>query len=672
MSDNYIYITGTDYSVLSAQVASGYFFINPYNNSSNYYTNTASAMSFASNTWVQSFSGTTFTGTELLYKRTTTVNLLNTTYSEFSTINYVLSGIVDTDNPITKIIFEPIAGELQTVVYNNAIDYTVSTPYQLALGNNTLNNPKNSIYRYNYDLNDSDADVTPFTSRFSAYRHDGLVDEYVINLNIGRDSIYNISDEINLLEAQVLPLSTLDPVLKIELENPDYVNHIVLKRDITPTPTRTVTYTSTPNASPTRSATPTNTYTITQTPTRTKTTSLTLTPTYTSTPTQTKTRTPTQGVTASRTRTPTPSLTSRVYTSITPPPTPSPSLSSECRSKTYTITYTGRNDAVDASTVYVGLKYNYSETIKSLYAVALTTVTGTNTVDVNVPVPSSDSQLEAYVYFTADDPGITISNIVESNSCSLEPIDKFIPAPPEEPEPVPEPPTIPPTNPNDPNDPNDPTTPDLPKHESVFQFGIQKEFIPVPIVVDLPAEEGTTMYPALPEIYEQGAWQSTRVTINWTTFKSTRGLDILNNDLNSTGFPNNIQPLASGSRSYIADHRPDEDVKIGAPILSYDVVSSGGETTYIWFKVTIENIDNDYSYYFNTWLPAIALYPNKFGFEYRLQKLNDPTKDEDFTDLTYIPRCQFRDSTYTAIYKMVDIYKWYDQNQPITYTITNS
>ena len=91
MSDNYIYITGTDYSVLSAQVASGYFFIDPYSNSSNYYTNTASAMSFTSNTWVQSFSGSTFTGTELVYKRTTTVNLLSTTYSEFSTINYVLN-----------------------------------------------------------------------------------------------------------------------------------------------------------------------------------------------------------------------------------------------------------------------------------------------------------------------------------------------------------------------------------------------------------------------------------------------------------------------------------------------------------------------------------------------------------------------------------------------------
>lgn len=671
MNENFIYITGTDYSVVDAQVASGYFFIDPYTNTSDYYTNEASAMTFTLSTFQQSLSGSTFSGDELVYKRTTTITPPENVYSEFSTINYVLSGITDLDNPIIKIVFEPIPNVFETVNYANVTDYNINTPYLFAIGDSSLNNPKNSIYKYNYDISASDSDITSFISRFSAYRHDGLVDEYVININIGRDSIYNVADKIKLLEAQILPLSTYDPMLKIELESPNHVNHLALKRNITPTPTRTLTYTPTPNASPTRTKTATKTTTRSTTPVATISNTLTQTPTVTKTPTQTLTKSLTVGVTVSRTKTQTPSQTSRTYAGVTPPPTPSPSLSSICKSKTYTISYTGRNNVVNPSTVYVGLRYNYSQTIKALYANPLTTVVGVNTIDVNVPVDSTDDQLEFYVYFTGDDPGITFNSKTLTTSCSLDSVDRFVP------------PLI--TDPIDPIEPSEPiivdppqvvdpvTPPTVPRYESVFQFGLAKEFIENPIVVNLPLEEATTTYPELPEMYEVGEPQVTRVTIIWTTFKSTRGLDDLTTDVDSSGYPNNVIQTGYGSRSYIASGVLDTDILIGAPILSTDFVRENGINNYIWCKVIVENIYDDFEYYRDTWIPSQQLYPNEdIGWEYRLQKVNDPLKDPDFTNLTYIPRCQFDGFTKTYIFKMVDIQKWYDQNKPITFKITNS
>jgi len=56
---------------------------------------------------------------------------------------------------------------------------------------------------------------------------------------------------MNLLDSQTLPLSSKDPVVKIELENPNYVNNFVLRRFVTPTKTRTITPSQTPDATST-------------------------------------------------------------------------------------------------------------------------------------------------------------------------------------------------------------------------------------------------------------------------------------------------------------------------------------------------------------------------------------------------------------------------------------
>jgi len=77
-----IYITNsTDYSVLSAAVASGYYFKNPVDSSSDYYTNTAESVTFNSDTFAQSFSGYEFNSNELVYKITTSINLSSVKYS---------------------------------------------------------------------------------------------------------------------------------------------------------------------------------------------------------------------------------------------------------------------------------------------------------------------------------------------------------------------------------------------------------------------------------------------------------------------------------------------------------------------------------------------------------------------------------------------------------------
>jgi len=49
------YVNGTDVSVLSAQEASGYFYQNPVDGSSDFYTNTASSMDFNDNTYTNYF-----------------------------------------------------------------------------------------------------------------------------------------------------------------------------------------------------------------------------------------------------------------------------------------------------------------------------------------------------------------------------------------------------------------------------------------------------------------------------------------------------------------------------------------------------------------------------------------------------------------------------------------
>jgi len=65
---NIFYVTGTDVSVLSASEVSGYYYINPVDGSSDFYTNTASSMNYTSNTFQNYFSGYTLIVMNLFLK----------------------------------------------------------------------------------------------------------------------------------------------------------------------------------------------------------------------------------------------------------------------------------------------------------------------------------------------------------------------------------------------------------------------------------------------------------------------------------------------------------------------------------------------------------------------------------------------------------------------------
>ena len=205
------YVTGTDTSVLSAAEASGYYYQNPVDNSSSYYNLTANSMSFVGplTAFTQSLSGYTFNSNELVYKRSTTINLSALRYSEFDTIIFNLSGIDDSNNTIVKVLFEPENGIIQSASYtNNQVVFDKSLPYNLVIGGNTKSNPKNLLYSYDYTLEEEEPFERTFQTRFSAYRQDGLVDEYLCPIRIARDSIYNVAEKFNLLDASILPLSS--------------------------------------------------------------------------------------------------------------------------------------------------------------------------------------------------------------------------------------------------------------------------------------------------------------------------------------------------------------------------------------------------------------------------------------------------------------------------------
>jgi hypothetical protein len=396
MKTETIYISNTDVSVVDADIASAFYINNPTNNSSNYYTNSATSMSFTSNTWAQSLSGSTFAGTELIYRRSTTITPtpVGRYYSEFNTIGFNLSGINDDINTIIRIDFEPIANDIRTVYYNIDNKFKKGQVYNLLAGVNVGYNPKYYNYSYKFSVADTES-VTTFTPKISAYRQDGMVDEYTIPINISKDSLYNISNKIRLLDTQVLPISSLDPLIKIELESPNYVENIVIRRDVTPTKTRTQTPTGTQAASPTPSRTPTQTRTKTQTPTKT----------YTRSPTQTPTAT--QVVTG--TVTSAPALPPPVVPTPTPPPT--------CISETYQISYTGINNSVSPNTVVVGLRYNDNGAF-SVYSKRLTTVFGDNTIDIYVPINLTETNFEPFIKFSDEDPGITITGCTNTSNCN--------------------------------------------------------------------------------------------------------------------------------------------------------------------------------------------------------------------------------------------------------------
>jgi len=309
MSTKFLYITGSDASVdRDISVADAYHYVDPVTDSATSYSNTAEGalMPGSGITFTQAFTGTTFDQTQLVYKRTNEV-VFPGIYSQYDTFNFNLSGIVDTSNNIIRIDWQPLSGvEVQSVDYGLDTEFSSQYVYDLASGSAIGENPKDDTYDHVYNLDSltdtslSYVSLTTFEPVFSAFRQDGLVDIYNCSLTVSKDSIYNIANKLKLLDSQVLPLTSLDPLLKIELEDPNYVNNLVIRRAITPTPTRTISNTP---------ATATPTQTQTQTPTRSNTPTFTRTKTWTGTPTQTYTQTitlsPSKTINVSTTYTPT-------------------------------------------------------------------------------------------------------------------------------------------------------------------------------------------------------------------------------------------------------------------------------------------------------------------------------------------------------------------------------
>ena len=434
-----IYITGTDTSVLSAAVASGYYFLNPVDNSSNYYSLTANGSELQKGlVYSQYLTGSTFDMDELVYKRITTYNQSSSAvsidryYSEFNSISFNLSGIDDSDNAIVKILFDPKDGS-QLVVdsFNNALTYDGEYVYKSASGVNT-DNPKYNIFTHKYNLSIDDQFSKSFYPSFSAYRLDGLVDIYNIDLSIARDSIYNASDDIKLLDTTILPLSANDPLIKVELQNPDSVDNWVLRRSVTPTPTRTLTPTPTRNATPTRSRTPTQTKTPTRTSTITRTRSQTPTPTRTKTNTRTRSQTPTRFATPTQTRTRTKTDYRKTVIPLTPPPSKSKVILPPCVNRKYRVTFSGEADMVDIKTVTLGVQYKFRNITRFFLDTSNlppTTYGNNLTFDVVVPSSVSQSMLSPFVRFTEEDPQITFHSIELIDPCPVNVPDPRIPEP---------------------------------------------------------------------------------------------------------------------------------------------------------------------------------------------------------------------------------------------------
>lgn len=665
---NIFYVTGTDVSVLSASEVSGYYYINPVDGSSDFYTNTAGSMDYNDNTYTQLFSGSNFDSGVFNYKRSTIIDLSAVRYSEFDTIIFNLSGIDDSTNTIIKMLFEPEDGIIQSVTYkNNELVFDKNLPYNLVIGGNTGSNPKNVLYSYDYTLEKDHPFERTFQTRFSAYRQDGMIDEYILPLRVARDSIYNVADKFNLLDATVLPLTSNDLMIKMELENPDYVNHFAIRRGVTPTPTRSNTPTNTKQITLSRTQTPTVTKTPTNTRTNTKTRTHTPTRTNTPTPTITRTRSTTQQASKSRTPTHTKSHTPiYINVPVTPPPTPSKSTAPRCISKEFTLEYEGLNDAIEPSTVKLGLQYNYTDDTKSFYTSSIESIINKSSVKVYLPVESTDYNVTPYVFFEGDDPGITVTSIKVSDNCSLEPISLFTPPPPQTPiiEPTSHmtPPII--------------TTPDI---QSVYQFGYGP-VVERPIVVDLPAVTGD--HP-LPPLYQEGPQQLVDIFIEWSIIKTTKTesqmyesiLSPVDNYTYLPIIPPGAIEVSKGQRYARAQSYDEYQLPVQAPITTSFPADEiyGGYRYFIWYNVRTVNVFDDYEYYKERWVPSNELYPTQdIGYEFRLQLIDDPQKDPNFTDVTKIPACKFPAVQYTGIDKLISYNKWIQNGKYPTHTITIS
>ena len=681
--ENFIYINNsTDYSVLSAAVASGYYFKNPVDSSSDYYTNTAESLTFDPNdTFSQSFSGYLFNSSKLVYKRTTNVNLSAVKYSEFNTIVYNLSGINDSNNTIVKVVFEPLSGIYQTVTYNGeSLEFDKGLPYKFAIGGNTDNNPKNVLYPYDYVLNDDDGNEKTFTSKFSAYRQDGLVDEYIVDILISRDSVYNISEKINLLDSQTLPLSSKDPVVKIELENPNYVNNFVLRRFVTPTPTRTITPSQTSDATPTRTPTPTFTRTRSQTPTATRTRTQTRTRSNTPTQTRTKSQTPTKNVTPTRTVSPSLSRSMLAHVPVTPPPSPAPI----CNSKEVLITYKGLNNAIDASTVTLGLRYKFNGVIYS-FGSKLENITGENTVKVYIPRDYSLYNMEPFVYFTSDDPIISVTNWVTTKECSPIETSTFNPPvvvtpPPVEPPPVVDPPVEDPPEEDPPifQPPvEDPVVPNEPV-KSVFSFGFGQ------------VTEGPIKCQLNDGVEAVGGIWNVNIIIEYIVFTSSLSLQQLEANVTSPEdntyrfeLPSGGTQLDSGSFEKRVNYLT---IPLGVPALPMghpietttlsidDLTPLNTEATYIIFKQSILNEIDDYD---NLYVPWNRDYRDPCYIHRNWDLDTIKRQDPEFKlfvpeDGGRYPIAKAPNDITVKIQPLISYQQWEKDNYPFTHLVTRS
>ena len=433
MSSVYLYISGTDANVnQSFDVADAYLYVNPAPTSDsdkeNYYTNVANGSTLVPNPSAdpglqQTFSGTTFSdnlSSPLIFKRSTNLTFSDI-YSEFSTFVFNLSGIEDEKNNIIRTEFQPNNGKILSHTYDpNPIEEAVTGEfvYSLAIGKNVNQvNPKNQSFSTSYNLNSLTTSqyLSTFNPRISAFRQDGLVDEYNINVTVSKDSVLNLANKINLISSQVLPITSLDPMIKLELENPNYVNNAVIRRAVTQTPTPTRTKS---NATPTPSRTATQTRTRTQTVTRTMTKSQTQTPTRTNTQTRTRTQTQTQQATSTRTPTQTKTRTSTKLPQF-PTPTPSPSKNT-CYSQQIRVNFTGINDKVEQGTIGIVLSYKHDEANRAASTVMKKPLNTFGTYDLDFYVNTSLTALnkfKASVIFTKEDPGITINSITRISNC---------------------------------------------------------------------------------------------------------------------------------------------------------------------------------------------------------------------------------------------------------------
>jgi len=431
MSTQFLYITGSDLSANRVvSTADGYSFIEPVSGTGTYYDNTADGYQWVYGTGVtasQSFSGTTFSdniSAPLIYKRTNIVTF-SEKYSQYDNFCFVLSGIEDSLNNIIRVDWLALSGgEVNSIQYDIERDFNADYVFDLAADSPIAGNPKNALeYKIDYDLQSLSESLTTFTPSFSAFRQDGLVDIYDCNLTVCKDSYYNVADKLKLLDSQVLPISSLDPLLKVELESPDYVDNLVIRRAVTQTPTKTRTGTGAITPTPTQ--TPTQTITRTISPTITITKSTTTTPTVTPTQTQTQTPTPTQGVSQTATVTHSPTRTQTKVSKSFPTPTPTHSPTAVCNSQICTVSFNGSNDTCDPDTCTFNLIYNTNADgdSKQIYSKKATTLFGTNTLTFYVPRFYVSNNFSVVVQFTADDPQIHINSVLITDTCSDQPVD---------------------------------------------------------------------------------------------------------------------------------------------------------------------------------------------------------------------------------------------------------